>query len=95
MGIRLHKVAFSAVFVIALLLSFAPRISATEPLPTETIAPTQALTETVAPTPAPTEPPETVPEETEPAGYTVDTSSAIYNLCAQMAETIQARQIMV
>lgn len=91
MGMRLHKVAFSAVFVIALLLSFAPRISATEPLPTETIAPT----ETVAPTPAPTEPPETVPEETEPAGYTVDTSSAIYNLCAQMAETMQARQILV
>lgn len=89
MRIRLQRIAFSAVLVIALLLSLASGVSATEPsaqpLPTETIAPTEAATE----------PAETIPEETQPSGYTVDTTSAIYQICAQMAETMQARQILV
>ena len=37
-----------------------------------------------------TVPEETIPEETEPEGYIVDRTSAIYNICAQMAETSMA-----
>ena len=89
MRIRLSKTALSAVLVIALLLSLASGVSATEP-PSE-----PPVLETLAPTEAATEPPETIPEETQPSGYTVDTQSPVYQTCAQMAETMQARQILV
>ena len=89
MRIRLSKTALSAVLVIALLLSLASGVSATEP-PSE-----PPVLETLAPTEAATEPPETIPEETQPSGYTVDTQSPVYRTCAQMAETMQARQILV
>ena len=88
MRIWLQRNVFSTVLVIALLLSLASGVSATEPsqpLPAETIAPTEAETE----------PPETAPEESQPSGYTVDTETSIYKTCAQMAETMQARQILV
>ena len=89
MRIRLSKTALSAVLVIALLLSLASGVSATEP-PSE-----PPVLETLAPTEAATEPPETIPEEAQPSGYTVDTQSPVYRTCAQMAETMQARQILV
>ena len=89
MRIRLSKTALSAVLVIVLLLSLASGVSATEP-PSE-----PPVLETLAPTEAATEPPETIPEETQPSGYTVDTQSPVYRTCAQMAETMQARQILV
>lgn len=99
MRIQLHKMAFSAVLVIALLLSLSSGVSATEPatepVPTETVTPTENPTEPPETVPAETVPVETVPEETEPAGYEVDTTSAIYRICAQMSETMQARQILV
>ena len=99
MRIRLHKVALSAVLVIALLLTLASGVSATEPVtepvPTETAASTEAATEPPVTEPPETVPEETIPEETEPEGYIVDRTSAIYNICAQMAETMQARQILV
>ena len=99
MRIRLHKVALSAVLVIALLLTLASGVSATEPvtepMPTETTASTEAATEPPTTQPPETVPEETIPEETEPEGYIVDRTSAIYNICAQMAETMQARQILV
>ena len=85
MRIRLSKTALSAALVIALLLSLASAVSATEPSVLETLAPTEATTE----------PPETIPEEAEPSGYTVDTQSPVYRTCAQMVETMQARQILV
>ena len=99
MRIRLHKVALSAFLVIALLLTLASGVSATEPVtepvPTETAASTEAATEPPVTEPPETVPEETIPEETEPEGYIVDRTSAIYNICAQMAETMQARQILV
>lgn len=89
MRIQLHKAAFSAVLAIVLLLRLAPGVSATE-------APTQVpVAETAASTEAATQPPETIPEETAPSGYIVDTASAVYQICAQLAETMQARQILV
>ncbi len=89
MRIRLSEAALSAVLVIALLLSLASGVSATEPSATPPAA------ETLAPTEAPTEPPETIPDEAQTSGYVVDTQSPIYRTCAQMAETMQARQILV
>ena len=83
--------------MVAVLLSLAFGASAqamTEPTvpataPVETAAPTEVPTE------PPTEPPETIPAETEPAGYTVDKEAAVYQICDQLAETMQARQILV
>ena len=89
MRIRLSEAALSAVLVIALLLSLASGVSATEP------SATPLAVETLAPTESPTEPPETILDEAQTSGYVVDTQSPIYRTCAQMAETMQARQILV
>ena len=89
MRIRLSETALWAVLVIALLLTLGSGVSAAE------LSAEPPVTETVVPTEAPTEPPETIPEETQPSGYVIDTRSPIYRTCAQMTETIQARQILV
>ena len=86
------------VLVLSIVVSYCPGISAselpeTEPAFTEATVPEETLPEDTLP--EDTQPEETIPEETEPEGYIVDRTSAIYNICAQMAETMQARQILV
>lgn len=40
-------------------------------------------------------PAETVPEETAPTGYVIDTQSEVYRICEELAQDMQARQILV
>ena len=90
---QLHKSLFSAILAIALLLTSGICVSAQE-MTEPTVSVTEPI-ETVAPTEAPTEPPETVPEESEPTAYTINTKSEVYRVCQQLAETMDARQILV
>ena len=93
MRIRVHILAVIAVLVISLLLPPAFGVSAQEIAsePAVAVAPTQTPDETIAPT----EPAETVPAETAPIIQPANEKSAIYKLCDNMAQNMQARQILV
>lgn len=93
MRIRVHILAVIAVLVISLLLPPAFGVSAQEIAsePAVAVAPTQTPDETIAPT----EPAETIPAETAPTIQPANEKSAIYKLCDNMAQNMQARQILV
>lgn len=100
---RIHglKAAFAAVLVMVLLLTPVLHVSAqeaTDPVTETALQPpeTQAPEETTAPaTEVPTEPEPTEPEPTEIVLQEPDPGSAIYQICDDLAQNMEARHLFV
>lgn len=102
MGLQLQKRVIAIVLMMALLLPLTLQVSAQEITapPTETILPTETTPETTPPTePVPetvpaTEAP-TEPEPTVSVIHSADPGSAVYQICDSLAQTMEARHIVV
>lgn len=98
MGMQLHKRAIAVVLVMILLLCPVFQVSAQEITapptetvqPTATTPPTEAVPETIPATEVPTE-----PEPTGPVLQSADPDSAIYQICDSLAQSMEARHILV
>ena len=96
MRIWVHKSAVAVILVMTLLLSITVTVSA-ETQPTETAMPTQIVEATApaeSPTVAPAEAP-TEPDDSKIQINKVNAKSAIFQLCDELAQNMEARQIIV
>lgn len=101
MAVPLQKCT-AAVLVAILLLSAALGVSATETTAPTEPGPTETQPIETAPATEPAEtlleetaPEETIPEETEPLIQLVDSETEIYRICHELAQTMDARQVLV
>lgn len=91
MRIQIQNLIVAALLV-AILMPFHVFGTAAQEIHT---APTETVTETIPETNPPTESAESMPEEAIPTIRTIDSDSAVYQICDELAHDMEARQIFV